>query len=100
MKCYSDLKIFLPRVTWLARLGKPAWKNEGMKVRVITKFALEPPGGICPMKPIHILGILLAASTLQAQTLNQAAATANPPPVNYVLSRARCFAAQSLFARR
>ncbi len=36
------------------------------------------------MKPIHLLlGVLLASSTLQAQTLDQT--TANPPPVNYAI---------------
>ena len=39
------------------------------------------------MKPIHLFGVLLAGSTLQAQTLNQAAGTANPSPINYVVGQ-------------
>ena len=40
------------------------------------------------MKSIHLLlGVLLAASTLQAQTLNQGAVKANTEPVNYVIGQ-------------
>ncbi len=39
------------------------------------------------MKPIHLLGVLLAASALQAQTLNQAAATASLSSGNYVVGQ-------------
>jgi hypothetical protein len=39
------------------------------------------------MKLIHFLGVLLAASTLQAQTLGQALVTANPSPVKYIIGQ-------------
>jgi hypothetical protein len=38
------------------------------------------------MKPIHLLlGVLLASSILQAQTISQVAATVNPSPGNYII---------------
>ncbi len=39
------------------------------------------------MKSIHLLGVLLSASTLQAQTVNQATATATPSSGNYVIGQ-------------
>jgi len=40
------------------------------------------------MKLIHLFsGVLLASSSLQAQTLSQATAIANPSPVNYVIGQ-------------
>ena len=39
------------------------------------------------MKPIHFFGVLLASCALQAQTSNQAAVTANPSPVNYIIGQ-------------
>jgi hypothetical protein len=60
-----------------------------LKARALSFRNLAPAQPeILPMKSIHLLfGVLLAASALQAQTLNQATVTANAPAVNYIIGQ-------------
>jgi hypothetical protein len=51
------------------------------------KIRFRANRGVYPMKPIHVFGLLLTCSTLQAQTLNQPVVTANPSPVNYIIGQ-------------
>jgi hypothetical protein len=68
------------------RCGEPARGTDRGNFGAISKSAFELTQGVCPMKSIHLLlGVLLAASTLQAQTLSQTNPPTLPEPTPYTV---------------